>query len=179
MLQLPCTPGAFLHEVVIPALAARFLPAKMDTPDARCMLVAIPKQESDLHYVRQQGGPARSLYQFERSGVRGIAAVTQHWLVDDYAAMACTEAGVICRVPDIMSAIETNHVLACQLARLNLFTDAHSLPKADAASEDQAWHCYLRVWRPGAAADPTSNRYAEARARWHSSWRLAVECVHA
>lgn len=172
MLTLPCTPAAFLDQVVRPALLAPYLPTSMDTPEARAMLVAIPKQESDLRFTRQVRGPARSLYQFERAGILGVI---QHPKVDDYAAAACHDAQIPCRSGDIMAAIESDHVLACRLARLNLWTDRLSLPKAVMASEEQAFQCYRRVWRPGAAKDPGSDRYNDARHRWATSWRLAVE----
>jgi hypothetical protein len=174
MLTLPATPLEVLDEVIRPALTATWLPARMDSVEARCQLLAIAKQESDLRYVRQQGGPARSLWQFERNGVIGV---TRHHAVDDFAAMACREAKIKCAASDIMRRIEADHVLACRLARLNLWIDPHSLPKAVMASEDQGWHLYLRVWRPGAAKDPHSARYADARHRWATSWRVAVEAL--
>lgn len=174
MLTLPATPLQVLDQVIRPALAVPWLPPAMDTRDARCQLLAIAKQESDLAHVRQINGPARSLWQFERIGVLGV---TQNYRVDDYAAMACREAKIRCAASDIMRRIEKDHLLACRLARLNLWTDPHSLPKADLHSEEQAWQCYRRVWRPGAAKDPESQRYADARARWRTSWRIAVEAV--
>lgn len=174
MLTLPASPLAVLDQVIRPALAVPWLPARMDSPEARCELLAIAKQESDLHYTRQINGPARSLWQFERLGVLGV---TLHHVVDDYAAMACREAKIKCAASDIMRRIEKDHILACRLARFNLWTDPHSLPKAVMASEDQAWHLYLRVWRPGAAKDPHSERYADARHRWATSWRVAVEAL--
>jgi hypothetical protein len=173
MLTLPCTPRDLLHEVIVPALA--FLPVHMDSRDARCMLLAISKQESDLEHVRQGGnGPARSLWQFERMGVLGV---TMNHRVDDLAAICCREAKIACAASIIMKRIEVDHLLACRLARLNLWTDRLSLPKADLHSEESAWQCYRRVWRPGAAKEPGSERYNDARARWHNSWRIAVETV--
>lgn len=173
LLPLPTTGHALLHQVIVPALA--ILPVGMDTPAARCMLVAIPKQESDLKTRRQGGnGPARSLYQFERTGVAGVI---QHHAVDDLAAMCCLAARIPCASTPIMAAIEQNDLLACQFARLNLYTDPHSLPKPVMQSEEQAWHLYLRVWRPGAAKEPGSDRYMDARHRWQRSWSLAVETL--
>ena len=173
MLTLPCAPRDLLHEVIVPALA--FLPVGMDSRDARCMLLAISKQESDLQHVRQLNGPARSLLQFERMGVLGV---TMNPKVDDLAASCCREAKIACAASIIMKRIEVDHLLAFRLGRLNLWTDRHSLPKADLHSEEQAWQCYLRVWRPGAAKEPGSARFNDARARWHNSWRIAVEAVN-
>jgi len=50
----------------------KLLPQKMDTPDARAMLVAIGLQESGFAYRKQVGGPARSFWQFEMGGVTGV-----------------------------------------------------------------------------------------------------------
>jgi hypothetical protein len=171
---LPITPRDLIHQVIVPAL--QLFPVGYDSRDARCALVAIAKQESDLQHLRQLHGPACSLWQFERTGVIGV---TQSYKVDDLAALACREARIACAASDVMRRIATpqGQTLACQLARLNLWKDPHSLPVADLVSEDQAWHLYLRTWRPGAARDPASTRYAEARERWTTSWRVAVEAV--
>lgn len=172
MLQLPTTARDLLHEVIVPALA--FLPVGMDSREARCELLAISKQESDFRHVRQINGPARSLLQFERLGVLGV---TMNPKVDDLAAICCREAKIACAATDIMRRIENDHLLAFRLGRLNLWIDPHSLPKADIHSEEQAWQCYRRVWRPGAAKEPGSERYIDARRRWAESWRIAVGAV--
>jgi len=47
-----------MEKAILPALA--ILPAKMDTPQARVMLLAIGLQESEFAHRRQMGnGPAR------------------------------------------------------------------------------------------------------------------------
>lgn len=170
MLTLPCTPVALLDEVIVPALS--LFPVGYDSRQARAMLVAIAKQESDLAHARQINGPARGLWQFERLGVLGV---TLNPKVDDLAALACREAKIACAATDILKRFEKDHVLACRFARLNLWTDPRALPPAVLAAEEQAWQTYRRVWRPGAAKDPDSQRYADARARWRHSWKLAVE----
>ena len=67
-----------MRDAVRPALA--LLPAAMNTPQARCMLLAIGLQESRFVHRRQIGGPARGFWQFERGtrtsrgGVWGVPA---------------------------------------------------------------------------------------------------------
>ncbi len=54
------TPAEALASAVVPALS--LLPGKMDTPEARVMLLAIGLQESHLTFRRQRPtGPARGL----------------------------------------------------------------------------------------------------------------------
>lgn len=60
-----------LEQVVVPGL--ELLPAKMDTPKARVMMLAIGMQESRFEHRKQIGGPARGFFQFEEAGgVRGV-----------------------------------------------------------------------------------------------------------
>lgn len=188
MLTLPCTPADLIQEVIVPALA--LFPVGYDSPGARCQLVAIAKQESDLQHVRQLNGPARSLWQFERIGVLGV---TQNHKVDDLAAIACREAKIACSADLIMRRIEVDHLLACRLARLNLWVDKHALPHPSRAQEQYAFDYYVRTWRPGACVDPDTHpskfppgseayakqarRREDARERWHRSWALAVEAA--
>ncbi len=71
-----------------PAMA--LLPARMDTSEARCMLLAIGLQESRFVHRRQIGGPARGFWQFERGtpasrgGVWGVFlhAASRDWLAE-------------------------------------------------------------------------------------------------
>lgn len=45
----------------------------MDSAAARCQMLAIGLQESRLQHRRQNGGPARGFWQFEKGGgVKGI-----------------------------------------------------------------------------------------------------------
>ena len=70
-----------MRDAVRPALA--LLPAAMNTPQARCMLLAIGLQESRFVHRRQIGGPARGFWQFERGtrtsrgGVWGCTCTTR------------------------------------------------------------------------------------------------------
>ncbi|AZS78752.1 hypothetical protein ELS24_10045 [Achromobacter spanius] len=134
-----------------PALA--LLPAKMDTPAARVMLLAIGLQESRFEHRRQlvgnpprPTGPAKSFWQAEQGGgmVHGVRLLT----ATSAAAAALYQArGVPVRDAAIWDAIENDDVLAAGLARLLLWSDPGRLPALGDA--DAAWALYLRTWHPG------------------------------
>lgn len=142
------TLGQVLADAVAPALA--LLPSKMDTPEARVMLLAIGLQESRFQYRRQVGGPARSFWQFELGTQKsrgGVWGVYLHAASSALLMKICTARGVAFAPDAIYKAIETDDVLAAGLARLMLYTDPKALP----APSDSAggWTTYLRIWRPG------------------------------
>ena len=139
-----------------PALA--LLPAQMDSPEARVMLLAIGLQESRFMYRFQklvgrpyEKGPARGFWQFERGshlsggGVWGVVLhdASRYWL-----SHLCAKRNVPFDAAAIWGAIETDDVLAAGLARLLLFTDPKRLPAVD--DVEGAWNLYaFRAWRPG------------------------------
>src|SRR3990167_5653674 len=134
---------AYVHKHVIPA-ALGMLPARLDTPDARAMLLAIGLQESRFQYRRQIGGPARSFWQAESGGgFRGILfhAETRQLARD---ILSRTRYGE----PDEsdFAAIEHNDILACCGARLLLYSHPKPLPKQ--GETEYAWRYYLDTWRP-------------------------------
>lgn len=138
---------------VIPAAMA-VLPAKMDSRAARAMLVAIGLQESRFLHRRQTNfGPARSFWQFEKNGVRGVC---KHRLTMDplnRALRALRYEAFIGQTANLHYAIEDNDVLACVFARLNLFWLPHPLPGPD---EDQmGWKQYVEAWQPGKPIEAT------------------------
>lgn len=120
------------------------LPAQLDAPEAKAMLIAIALQESRFEYRRQVGGPARGWWQFELGGVRGVLT---------HKASKISIGGVLdalCYGRDPMDshvAIEHNDVLACAYARLLLWTLPESLPKK--TEPDEGWDQYMAAWRPG------------------------------
>ena len=144
---------------ILPA-ALSLLPPRMDTPLARRYVLAICLQESRFEHRRQIGGPAKSFAQFERSGVLGLIrhpATAQHLQSAVVSLkydpeMAADDVG-------LHAAAEHNDVLACVLARLNLWW----LPAPLAADQDGAWQQYLSSWRPGRPRPDT----------WSVCWRLA------
>lgn len=134
------TPETLTRCALDPALW--LLPARMDTREARVMLVAIAYQESGLTYRQQVHGPARSYWQFEVTGVRGVL----HHRSTKSRAAAVLEALNYPASPQLVhDAIADNDVLACALARLLLWT----LPTPLAANEADGWEQYIEAWRPG------------------------------
>lgn len=162
-----------LDEVILgilnPALA--LLPMKLDSLEARVMLLAIGQQESRFQFRRQLGdGPARGFWQFERGtpasrgGVWGVFLhpASAKLLADLCAARSCPFDPM-----SIWIRLETDDLLACGVARLMLLTDAAALPSVDDAQA--GWDCYARTWRPGRPHRSTWDNF-------HSRSREAVEC---
>ncbi len=141
-----------LKEVVERAIepAQSLLPARMDTPAARVMLLAIGLQESQFVHRRQIGGPARGFWQFEkgsRASRGGVWGVYLHPVSKGHLAVLCKARSVACDPEAIYAALEYDDVLAAGVARLLLWTDTKALPAIGDA--DAGWALYLRTWRPG------------------------------
>ncbi len=134
----------YIKTLVFPA-AFGLLP-RMDSPEARAMLVAIGLQESRLTHRRQLGGgPARGFWQFEfGGGVRGVLNhIATRPLIQDVLETMQYDF-----LPDSSyEAIQHNDVLACCFARLLLWTVPQSLPRKGDANG--AWNQYISAWRPG------------------------------
>jgi hypothetical protein len=137
-----------ISTAIAPALA--LLPAEMDTPEARVMLLSIGLQESRFTTRQQVGGPARGFWQCEqgtqasRGGVWGfyLHPASRYWM-----STLCAARGVAFDPASIYDALDSDDVLAAGVARLGLFTDPRKLP----ATGDVlgSWALYQRVWRPG------------------------------
>ena len=150
---------AMTRAYILPA-ALSLLPPKMDTQEARRLLLAIGLQESRFEHRRQISGPARGVWQFERGGVMGIV---RHPATKDHLRAAVVALKYDAELADddigLHAAIEHNDVLACVLARLNLWWMPGPLP----TEQDAAWQYYLDAWRPGRPHPET----------WGVCWRLA------
>jgi hypothetical protein len=131
------------NTTVIPA-ALTLLPAKMDTREARAMLIAIALQESRLIYRAQIGGPARGFHQFETGGVRGVL---QHSSVRALASQVASQLGYPATVDALHPKFETDDVLDCAFARLLLYVDPRPMPAPGAY--EMGWSVYIFGWRPG------------------------------
>lgn len=137
-----------IDTAITPALA--LLPARMDTPGARVMLLAIGLQESRFTHRQQIGGPARGFWQFEkgtRASRGGVWGVFLHAASKNHLAALCKARSVVCDPDAIYAALEYDDVLAAGVARLLLWTDPKALPTIGDA--DAGWALYLRTWRPG------------------------------
>jgi hypothetical protein len=144
-LPLPITLQDVRSQILRPALA--MLPARMTSPEAEVMLLAIGLQESRFRHRRQIRGPARGLWQFELGGVRGVMT---HTASRAYARIACAQRDVTYDASEVYNRLEHDDVLAAAFARLLLWTDAEPLPKL--GDIPAAWALYAsprRTWSPG------------------------------
>ena len=143
----------------------------MDTPQARCMLLAIGLQESRFVHRRQIGGPARGFWQFEQGG--GVRGVLAHPASAALARQVCQVRGVPPTAPSVYSRLELDDVLAAAFARL-LLTDPARLPRTGDA--DAAWA--LRA--PGGRANPIARpgtRCMPRRRKRPRSWNMLESWV--
>jgi hypothetical protein len=113
------------------------------TDNARVLVMAIAGQESGWAARRQNGGPARSYWQFEKGGgVAGLFRVTPRQLETVCAA---------CDAPydpaTVFEAMAWHDMLACAMARLLLWSDPAPLPAV--GDREAGWQYYQRNWRPG------------------------------
>lgn len=137
------TPELLLNAAIVPALL--LLPARMDTPTARTILLAIAYQESNMQHRRQIKGPARGYFQFELGG--GVRGVLKHPASSVHIrdVLEALDYYVDSTSAECWLAIEHNDILAAAFARLLLWTDSAPLP----TDAEGAWALYLRTWRPG------------------------------
>ena len=166
------TLDTIIKTAINPALA--LLPAAMDTPEARVMLLAIGLQESRFEHRYQlvQGqpgakGPARGFWQFERGTAAsrgGVWGVFLHPATNRLLRAVAEQRGCPQSPSNIWEVVEQDDVLAAALARLLLFTDPQRLPAVTDAQG--AWDLYaLRTWRPGKPHRQTWDAFhAQARA---------------
>ena len=131
------------ENIINPAM--KLLPAKMDTPKARVMLLAIGLQESRFQHTHQIGGPAHGYWQFESGG--GTKGVMEFSTTKAIAQKVAKARGVAWNRNAVFAAIEEDQIFACAFARLLLWTDPKALPEI--GEYENAWQLYLRVWRPG------------------------------
>jgi len=159
VLTLPTTVDAVLAQVWRPAMA--ILPPLVRSGRADVIGLAIGGQESGYRTrVQTGGGPARSFWQFERGGIRGVLSDQTSRAM---AVAACTELGVMPTVDTVYVAMETNDLLGAVFARLLLWTDPLPLPTDPAG----AYALYLRLWRPGKPDD----------SRWPPAYKAALHAL--
>lgn len=143
--------------------AFELLPQRMDSAQARVMLLAIGWQESAFVHRVQVRGPARGFWQFERGG--GVIGVLGHTASALQAQRLCVSRKVEPVSTDVYRAIAHDDILAAGFARLLLWTDPKPLPKI--GDEAGAWSLYERTWRPG-KPHPS---------RWPANYRRAVRLI--
>lgn len=94
-------------------------------------------------------------WQFEKIGILGVM---KHYRTKDMYQTICVAEGVEPDVDSVYEALPSNPVLACAFARLYLWTDINPLPNI--GDVEDAWDCYIRIWRPG----------KPDRSRWDTSY---------
>jgi hypothetical protein len=154
-----------VEQAIEPAL--KFLPPKMDSTQARIMLLACGLQESRFLFRRQIGdGPARGFWQFEQgtSASRGgVWGVYLHHATSALLKALCEKRGVRFDPREIWARLEHDDVLAAGVARLLLWTHVNPLPAVD--DEAGSWLYYLGLWRPGKPHPETwATQFEKARA---------------
>lgn len=120
------------------------LPTKLDTPEAKAMMFAIPMQESRWDERRQIGGPAHGFAQFELGGIRGVL---NHRASGPLIRAVLDRLDYDYKPETSYEAIIHNDVLMVSYMRCLLWTLPSPLPARHEAGE--AWDQYLDAWRPG------------------------------
>lgn len=176
---LATTAGLVLRQAITPALT--LLPAHMDTPRARVLMLAIAGQEADFRHRYQilntpgVKGPARGLWQFERGG--GVAGVLRHSASSECAQRIARERIGSAVTEDVWAALEHDDILAAAFARLLLWTDPAPLPEV--GDVEGSWQLYLRCWRPGAWTRGSETQRASLREKWAGYYARAMQEVTA
>lgn len=139
------TPSLLVKLAISPAL--EMLPANMDSPAARAMMIAIALQESRISYRAQIGGPARGYWQFEQGG--GVRGVLMHTASRPHiqAVLKAIDYAQESDPAACYTAIQHNDILAACFARLLLWTLPNALPASGDAQG--GWDTYVAAWRPG------------------------------
>lgn len=140
--------------------ALLLLPDRMDSPQARRMLLAVGLQESLWQHRHQVKGPAHGYLQFEPIGVQGVL---EHPATSEYAHGIARVLDYDAHPESLYAAAEHNDILSCALGRLLLWR----LPEALPETEEEGWHQYLSTWRPG----------RPRKALWKSNWASAARQV--
>lgn len=159
-------PNDFYVRIVEPNLQRMFAMPEIALPvgdEARVLVMAIAGQESAWSWRRQNGGPARSYWQFERNG--GVAEVLQK--TPKQMKAVCDYWDVPPTLNDIFEAMAWHDPLACTMARLLVWQDPRPLPAL--GDKKGAWDYYLRNWRPGMP-------HPEA---WEGNYNRAFEAMQA
>lgn len=128
--------------------AMALLPAEMDSPEARALLLTIALQESRFMDRRQQNfGPALGFWQFEKSGIRNVSKHLASRTHLEAALRVLRYGDLIGQTSLLHGTVQDNDTVACIFARLLLYTLPGRLPRR--TEPELAWRQYLDAWRPG------------------------------
>jgi hypothetical protein len=144
----------YLHRHVIPT-AYTLLPPAMRSQEATALLLAIALQESGcVERVQLRGGPARSFWQFEMSG---LAALLANPRCTKPLQPALATLRYFPTQTELYAAVAHNDVLAAVCARLLLWAVPAPIP--DRSNPHEAWRQYLVGWNPGKPRPETWGSY--------------------
>jgi hypothetical protein len=145
------TPALFYSTILVPAATtlATYQPS-LDSPEARCMMLAIAGQESNwTDRIQIPSGFARGFWQCEEQGAV-FDVIGEHDL-----ALICGIYSINVTPATVWDAIGYNDLVAYTVGRLRLWQDTATLPKIGDTAGSYAY--YLRDWAPGA---PSPTRWA-------------------
>lgn len=120
---------------------------ELDSPEARCLMLAFAGQESEwTSRIQVPNGQARGFWQCEIGGV--VSGVMRNGGMCAILAKIGAIYSINVRDPaGVWEAIAWHDPLAYTVARLALWMDPYMLPPI--GDIDSSYETYLRVWRPG------------------------------
>lgn len=153
------------------------LPKMMDSKYATIFLLAIGLEESNLEHrwqvIKSKAmGPARSFWQFEEGGLRGVF---NHKSSGAHAREVARAYNVKTEAHDVYSVmhLEKYDGLSAAMARLLCYTDPQAVPK----NAEQALDRYLWLWRPGAYSRGTKAQQQAIRKKFMAGYELCASKV--
>lgn len=156
------------------------LPDKMKSDDATRFLLTIGLEESNLEHrwqvvnPRQPNimGPARSFWQFEVGGLRGVF---NHRASGAHARNVAREYGVKTEAQEVHEVMHLAKFdgLSAAMARLLCWTDPKAVPKTAQEAVDR----YLWLWRPGAYARGNAKTKAAIEKRIIANYHEAAKHI--
>lgn len=156
------------------------LPEKMASKDATVFLLAIGLEESNLEHRWQvvnprkpsAMGPARSFWQFEVGGLRGVF---NHRSSGAHARLVARDYSVKGEAQDVHAVMHLAKFdgLSAAMARLLCWTDPKPVPK----NAEQALDRYLWLWRPGAYSRGTDKQKRAIQSKFIAHYNDALKHV--
>ena len=140
------------------------LPPRLDSPEAKAMMIAIAMQESRWDERRQIGGPARGFFQFEFNGVKGVL---NHKSAGPFIKHVLDRLDYDHKPETSYVAIEHNDPLAFAYARCLLWTLPGLLPGR--GEVDEGWEQYIEAWRPGKPRRSTWDKF------FNDAWNIVSQ----
>lgn len=160
------TPAEFLRTVIEPATL--LLPPQVDSPKARCLLLAIAGQESGWERQRPRETIEIRRGYWGCTKNHAVLWVLHNSLTRPVIRRVCAELEQVPGLDEVFSSIEMDDRLAYCVARLFLIAAAPDERVPEIGDDRRAWLLYERVWL---AAPPSSNV-----AHWHAVYSAAAAC---